>query len=724
MKGLKRVFGIFSTLLLIGGVSFLTSCSDGGDNNKKSYSISIADDDKSITLASGGSKTISVTTDGMMLTPTTSDESVATAEISNTAKTITITAKAIEGTESKNATITVVLNEDSSQKVEISVTVDPTIEEEYDTMTLTLNLAEGIAVPGGSVSVYYGNNNDTNETTEDDNYTTVSAELNEAGTIATATLSKEYANASGWFNGLVVTVKDADGTTLDTLIDGNNYFEFTEDGVTLAIKAKEAETMKIAFSFTDLDSIAKIKVKYGWLKSDGTSNISDEVEATVTDKQASIDASNAYINTDGWMTLTSLVAYDSDGAEVSGVTFDTLTHSSGTGSDYTGTDTISSVTYSFFKFVKDATVTYSYVASSSIETSKTFTINFEGFTIVGGSVTGLKYAVAWDNDSNAPAFSADSAVSPTVTVADDGTSASFDVELAKLDATKKEFYIDWTAVVVKDSSNTEITISSGNTEPKKWYDYTGTDWSNKLVHADESITERTFTITFSGFTLVGGSVTGLKYASSWNSTTTAPDWDNATSPTVTVATDGKSATFTVEKDKVGSDNGFYVNFGTFKVMKSESEEQTISSSSGYDNNGWYSFTAESLTATLSYVDRSSDSSKNITGTFTSTTTDAEGNIAGIVINASEFSEYTITSMKVSAKLSGTNNSSWWISAYSKDKWLTLEYTNSPTIEGYCYEGTAEETFISLVKENGLSVKTLSGLTADLTVAITYTAASN
>jgi len=108
--------------------------------------------------------------------------------------------------------------------------------------------------------------------------------------------------------------------------------------------------------------------------------------------------------------------------------------------------------------------------------SKIFTINFEGFTIPGGSVTGVKYATEWDNDSNGPAYSSSSAVTPTVTVADDGDSATFSV------ASTSEFYIDWTAVVVKDSEGNTISISAGNTVANQWYSYSGDVWSNTLTH--------------------------------------------------------------------------------------------------------------------------------------------------------------------------------------------------------------------------------------------------
>lgn len=106
--------------------------------------------------------------------------------------------------------------------------------------------------------------------------------------------------------------------------------------------------------------------------------------------------------------------------------------------------------------------------------SKTFTLSFEGFTIPGGSVTGLKYSTKFASFSSD--WEEDTTFTPEVTVASDGASATFEVE------NTKEFYIDWTLVKIKDSSDDEISISAGNTESNKWYSYSGEFWSNTLTH--------------------------------------------------------------------------------------------------------------------------------------------------------------------------------------------------------------------------------------------------
>ncbi|MBQ4379143.1 MAG: hypothetical protein II821_08125 [Treponema sp.] len=118
------------------------------------------------------------------------------------------------------------------------------------------------------------------------------------------------------------------------------------------------------------------------------------------------------------------------------------------------------------------------ITVSAATSSKTFTINFDGFTIAGGSVEGLKYSTVWAETSSG--WAADTTFTPTVTVSDDGTKATFSVE------NTNAFYIDWTQIVVKNSDGNEQTISSGNTEANKWYSYAGDIWSNTLTYVDQS----------------------------------------------------------------------------------------------------------------------------------------------------------------------------------------------------------------------------------------------
>lgn len=114
------------------------------------------------------------------------------------------------------------------------------------------------------------------------------------------------------------------------------------------------------------------------------------------------------------------------------------------------------------------------ITISAATESKIFTINFEGFAIPGGSISDITYATTWSE--NGSSYTADTAVTVKPVISEDGTSATFEV------ASTNEFYINWTAVVVKDKDGNEISLSAGNTDNNKWYGYTGETWSNTLTH--------------------------------------------------------------------------------------------------------------------------------------------------------------------------------------------------------------------------------------------------
>ncbi|WP_407428022.1 hypothetical protein, partial [Treponema sp.] len=123
------------------------------------------------------------------------------------------------------------------------------------------------------------------------------------------------------------------------------------------------------------------------------------------------------------------------------------------------------------------------ITVSASVSSKTFTIDFEGFTIPGGTVTGLKYSTVWASSSSN--WKENTTFTPEVTVAEDGTKATFEVE------STNAFYIDWTSVTVKDSSGNAVEINSGNTDANKWYSYSADVWSNTLE-----------VVTYAGATLI------------------------------------------------------------------------------------------------------------------------------------------------------------------------------------------------------------------------------
>lgn len=137
--------------------------------------------------------------------------------------------------------------------------------EEKAVLTLTFN---GFTVPGGSVTVNYGADSGT--------YVDALCTVSEDGSSATVSLEKKYANASGWFNGVTVTVKNKDSNAVETSY--TNYFEYNAEGISLEVSAKDTSEWKeilaeksysfdgnlkeivSASSFTDL-TVTKLKVE-------------------------------------------------------------------------------------------------------------------------------------------------------------------------------------------------------------------------------------------------------------------------------------------------------------------------------------------------------------------------------------------------------------------------------------------------------------------------------
>lgn len=132
---------------------------------------------------------------------------------------------------------------------------------------LTLKFT-GFTVPGGSVTVNYGADSGT--------YVDAECTVSEDGSSATVSLEKKYANASGWFNSVTVTVKDKDSNAVETSY--TNYFEYNAEGISLEVSAKDTSEWKeilaetsysfdgnlkeivSASSFTDL-TVTKLKVE-------------------------------------------------------------------------------------------------------------------------------------------------------------------------------------------------------------------------------------------------------------------------------------------------------------------------------------------------------------------------------------------------------------------------------------------------------------------------------
>lgn len=272
-------------------------------------------------------------------------------------------------------------------------------------------------------------------------------------------------------------------------IDAFNYkpseVYSTESGASASQNETEEteETMTLTLNFSGFTIPGgSVVVNYGADSGtyvDATGTVSDDGSS------ATVTLSNKYANSSGWFNEITVTAKDSDG---------------------------NSIDIEYMKYFAFSTSGKELTVSKAVS-QKTFTINFDGFTIPGGTVEGLRYSTAWASSSDD--WTSDTIVTPTVTVSSDGASATFAVEQTNA------FYINWTEVTVKDSSGTAVTISSGNTETNKWYGYSGDAWSVTFVaettSSGEGESEQETTLASSTIKLNGWSYVSAYNASAFSS---------------------------------------------------------------------------------------------------------------------------------------------------------------------------------------------------------------
>ncbi len=279
---------IMGLVLVISLVGIFTGCpKPTGTPESEPATYTISADKESLELVAGGdAETVEITTNGT-LTVEVENEAVATAVIEGSKVVITPVAAG-------STTVVVTLKEDATKTVEIPVVVTKS------TMILTLTLEDAVAVPGGSITVLYGNGGDTNADAYE-YYASVDAVVAEDGKSATVELNKAKANEWGWFNGIKITVKDAEDK--EVAVTYYTFFEFSADGVTLELKAFKAATMTVTIKFQDFTA-TEAQVTYGY------DDKTETVDAVVAEdgKSATFEVSNEYINGSSWTNLISVVA--------------------------------------------------------------------------------------------------------------------------------------------------------------------------------------------------------------------------------------------------------------------------------------------------------------------------------------------------------------------------------------------------------------------------------
>ena len=386
MKNLKKVFGILSALLLLGGgvLNFVSCSDDGGDEEKTSYSISIADTDKSVTLKPGDSKTISVETNGTMLKPDAVEG--LTVEISNTDKTIKITANS-DITEKTEKSVKVELGEDSEKSVTITVTVDPEAEATYDTMNLTLNFAEEIGA--SKVSVTYWDSSENNPS--EDIVGTVESDV--ANNTATVKLSSQYKGDWGFKFSLVV--KNASGEEVAVTVI-NPWFEYEKDGTaTFSVEKYVASSKNMTINFVNLGTVAAGTVKYGSSDTDTSALTSADMVIAEDGASATVSISSDYCNDTSWFYIAEIKVY-SDADKTSEITGFEKTYSAA--NDWQDFASIATVTLT----IEDTSVTYSFPYTTetlTVDTANTYTKILPASAFSGKTVKQLIVTVSSETEN-------------------------------------------------------------------------------------------------------------------------------------------------------------------------------------------------------------------------------------------------------------------------------------------------------------------------------------
>ncbi|MBE6349276.1 MAG: hypothetical protein E7062_00785, partial [Spirochaetaceae bacterium] len=101
---------------------------------------------------------------------------------------------------------------------------------------------DGFEIPGGSLSVTYGHNQD-NEDESDDNFTEVEAEVAEDGKSAIAQFSTNYAKGD-YFNGIKAIAKDSEGNEIEGTILSSVWIDYKTTTEITVTKPSEEELSK------------------------------------------------------------------------------------------------------------------------------------------------------------------------------------------------------------------------------------------------------------------------------------------------------------------------------------------------------------------------------------------------------------------------------------------------------------------------------------------------
>lgn len=334
---------------------------------------------------------------------------------------------------------------------------------------------------------------DTVSFDEGDDAKTITVTTN--GTVEVEVENEKFATASVSDKIVTITPKAAGSTTV---IVSCKEDESKKAEIIVTVKALHVVTLNI--DETVAANAATISVYYEG-KEDGESSAAKNCTAianyTAGTTTATVGFKKSLANSYNYFNNIKITVKDADGNVI---------------------ETSSDVTY----FCYSAESGDGYITGINItpaQAEKTFKINFKGFTLVEGSVEGLKYSNTWKNSSSE--WTEDMITEPEVTVSNDGTYASFVISKNTL-TDKNELFIDWTNVQLKDSSDNLVEITSGLSEDNKWYSYDTSDLavtaevintSGYTKFGDKELTvanEKTYTSVYSSSDLAEISFTELK----------------------------------------------------------------------------------------------------------------------------------------------------------------------------------------------------------------------
>lgn len=253
---------------------------------KKVYTLEVSE--AALTLDDDGEGSFVVTTNGTF-TVEVDDDSVCTA----TAEGNTVTVK---GVKAGDTFITVTSVEDKDLSKEVNVTVNAVV------MTITIDFSALTAASDvASVEVTYSNDSDPSNYDAEVTYTA-------GATTATAAFEKKYSDEWGWFSGITVTLKDADGNEIESELTSNNYLEFSVSGGTLSVGDIADVDADLVITLSGFAGVTKVTVAVG------TDSMGEPVEATLSEdgKTATVKVNSSVRNASGWFNTEIIVYAEED----------------------------------------------------------------------------------------------------------------------------------------------------------------------------------------------------------------------------------------------------------------------------------------------------------------------------------------------------------------------------------------------------------------------------